>query len=74
LPSARPHLAGVVEFSEAARACGVRPILGARLRQGRQKATVLIGAAPGWHSLCRIISWHSLSASQRRFLLDRDGV
>jgi DNA-directed DNA polymerase III PolC len=49
-------LAGAVEFAEAARRFGVRPILGARLRNQTQQATALIAEPAGWRSLCRIIS------------------
>jgi DNA-directed DNA polymerase III PolC len=49
-------LAGAVEFAEAARRVGVRPILGARLRHQSQQATTLIAEPSGWKSLCRIIS------------------
>jgi hypothetical protein len=50
-------LAGAVEFVQAAkRLPGARPILGARLRAGGQKALALIAEPAGWRSLCRILS------------------
>jgi DNA polymerase III alpha subunit len=49
-------LAGAVEFTRAARQAGVRPLLGARLRQQGQAVTAVIAEPPGWTSLCRIIS------------------
>jgi DNA polymerase III alpha subunit len=49
-------LAGAVEFTAAARAFGVRAILGARLRQQGQQTTVLIAEPAGWRNLSRIIS------------------
>jgi DNA-directed DNA polymerase III PolC len=49
-------LAGAVEFSEAARQAGLRPILGTRLRHQTQRATLLISDPPGWKSLCKLIS------------------
>jgi error-prone DNA polymerase len=50
------NLAGAVELVEAARGCSVRPILGARLRQGGQAATALIGEPAGYKSLCQILT------------------
>jgi DNA polymerase-3 subunit alpha len=49
-------LAGAVEFAEAARRAGVRPILGARLRHQSQQATALIAEPAGWRGLCRVLS------------------
>src|SRR5262249_45836129 len=48
-------LAGAVEFAEAARRCGVRPLLGAHLRHQGQRATALVAESAGYRSLCRII-------------------
>src|SRR5947207_5396608 len=50
------NLYGAVVFVEAARKYGVRPILGACLRHGRERCTALIGEEAGYQSLCRILS------------------
>src|SRR5262245_22561658 len=44
-------LAGAVEFSEAAGRHGVRPILGARLRQGSCVVTALVAEPVGYAAL-----------------------
>src|SRR5262245_49835098 len=49
-------LAGAVEFEEAARQRGIRPILGSSLRLNNQRVTALAAEPTGWRSLCRIIS------------------
>ena len=50
------NLYGAVAFTEAARHHGVRPILGACLRHGRQRCTVLIAEPAGYASLCLVLS------------------
>jgi error-prone DNA polymerase len=50
------NLCGAVEFVEAARCCGVRPILGADVRHQSQRATVLIAEQAGYRSLCTVLS------------------
>jgi DNA-directed DNA polymerase III PolC len=50
------NLYGAVRFVEAARRAGVRPILGARLRLGRQRCTALVAEPAGYASLCRLLS------------------
>jgi DNA-directed DNA polymerase III PolC len=50
------NLYGAVAFVEATRKYGVRPILGACLRHGRQRCTALIAEETGYQSLCRILS------------------
>lgn len=64
------NLYGAVNFVEAARQHGIRPILGCHLRDEahRQEATVLIAEPTGYTSLCRILSrWH---LQERPVLLD----
>src|SRR5438034_4778486 len=56
------NLYGAVAFVEAARKYGVRPILGACLRHGRERCTALIGEEAGYQSLCRILSRLHLGA------------
>jgi DNA-directed DNA polymerase III PolC len=50
------NLYGAVAFVEQAHRHGVRPILGACLRQQRQRCVVLIAEQSGYRSLCRILS------------------
>src|SRR5262249_31644661 len=52
-----------VPFVDLAARHGLRPLLGARLRHGRQRAVALIADAAGYRSLCRIISRLNLSES-----------
>src|SRR5436305_3667643 len=52
-----PNLYGAIPFLDAARRCpAVRPILGARLRQGQHACTVLVAEPAGYRSLCRALS------------------
>lgn len=64
------NLYGAVNFVEAARHHGIRPILGCQLRDeaNRQQAAVLIAEPTGYTSLCRILS--RLHLRQRPVLLD----
>jgi DNA-directed DNA polymerase III PolC len=50
------NLYGAVPFVEAAREHGIRPILGACLRQGAQRCTAIVAEPGGYRSLCRILS------------------
>jgi DNA polymerase III alpha subunit len=50
------NLYGAVPFVEAARRHGVRPLLGACLRQHRTHCVALVAEAAGWASLCRILT------------------
>src|SRR3954452_13692959 len=50
------NLYGVVPFVEAARRLGVRPIVGACLRHGGERAVALAADPAGYRSLCRAIS------------------
>ncbi len=50
------NLYGAVPFVELAHQHGVRPLLGACLRQGRQRCVALVAETAGYRSLCRIIS------------------
>ncbi|MER3417400.1 MAG: hypothetical protein C4297_14495 [Gemmataceae bacterium] len=52
----RNNLYGVVRFVEAARAEGIRPLVGACLAQGQRRCTVLVAEPAGYVSLCRILS------------------
>lgn len=50
------NLLGAVTFSDLALRAGLRPLLGARLRQHRYRCTVLIADRQGYRNLCRILS------------------
>jgi DNA-directed DNA polymerase III PolC len=50
------NLYGAVPFTELARQRGIRPLLGACLRQGRAHCVALIAEPEGYRSLCRILS------------------
>ncbi|MCA9972733.1 MAG: DNA polymerase III subunit alpha, partial [Anaerolineales bacterium] len=48
---------GAVRFAQAARECGIRPVLGAELTlAGGHHLTLLVENADGWHNLCYLIS------------------
>jgi DNA polymerase III alpha subunit len=49
-------LAGAVEFYEAARGFGVRPLLGATLARDRLRLTALAAEPAGYRSLCRAVT------------------
>jgi DNA-directed DNA polymerase III PolC len=50
------NLYGAVAFVDAAARYGVRPLLGACLRQGRTHCVALIAESAGWRSLCRVLT------------------
>jgi error-prone DNA polymerase len=50
------NLYGAVPFVAAARARGIKPILGATLRHGGQEAVALIADASGYANLCRLLT------------------
>src|SRR5438105_8959740 len=50
------NLYGAVEFTEQAHRHGIRPLLGACLRQQRTRCVALIAEQAGYRSLCRILS------------------
>ncbi len=48
---------GAVRFVQAAKTCGIRPILGSELTlQGDHHLTLLVENQTGWHNLCYLIS------------------
>lgn len=53
------NLHGAVEFVQAAKEAGVKPILGAELRLGDQPLLLYVASARGWHNLCRLLSNHA---------------
>jgi error-prone DNA polymerase len=50
------NLYGAVAFVDAAARYGVRPLLGACLKQGRTRCVALIAGPAGWRSLCRVLT------------------
>ncbi len=50
------NVTGTVEFYVEARKRGIQPILGAELRVGRQRVTVLARTADGYQDLCRAVT------------------
>src|SRR5438309_9300513 len=50
------NLYGAVPFTERAPGYGVRPLLGACLRQHRARCVALVAERVGYRSLCRILS------------------
>ncbi len=56
------NLYGAVAFVEEAFHRDVRPLLGARLRLGRQQCVALIAERSGYRSLCRVLSRLHLEA------------
>ena len=50
------NLHGAVEFVQAAKQAGIKPILGAELRVGGQPLLLYAESAQGYHNLCRLLS------------------
>jgi DNA polymerase III alpha subunit len=50
------NLCGVVPFVEKARRLGVRPLVGACLRQGSTRCVALVAEPEGYANLCRVLS------------------
>jgi hypothetical protein len=50
------NLHGAVEFVQAARQAGVKPIIGTELRVGDQPLLLYVESARGYHNLCRLLS------------------
>jgi len=53
------NLHGAVEFVQAARELGVKPILGTELRVGNHPLLLYVESAQGYHNLCRLLSRHA---------------
>ena len=49
-------LHGVIQFHDAATQAGLRPLLGATLRQHGAWCVVLIAEPAGWREMCRLVS------------------
>jgi DNA polymerase-3 subunit alpha len=59
------NLHGAVEFVEAAKKAGVKPILGAEVRVGDHPLLLFVESADGYHNLCRLLSRHAELAAAR---------
>ena len=59
------NLYGAVQFTQAAAQHGVRPLLGACLRQERTRCVALIAEPAGWRNLCRVLTRLHLSENMR---------
>jgi DNA-directed DNA polymerase III PolC len=53
------NLHGAVEFVEAAKKAGVKPILGTEVRVGDQPLLLYVESARGYFNLCRLLSRHA---------------
>ena len=53
------NLHGAVEFVEAAKQAGVKPVLGAELSVGGKALLLYVESARGYHNLCRLLSRHA---------------
>jgi error-prone DNA polymerase len=47
---------GIINFIEAAGECGLKPIVGAHLKTGKESAVVLVKTVPGYEALSQLIS------------------
>ncbi|HDH57327.1 MAG TPA: DNA polymerase III subunit alpha [Bacteroidetes bacterium] len=56
-------LYGLVQFLEAAKDHGLRPIVGAEIRTGNERAVALVKDRQGYSNLCRILSDRHLKES-----------
>ncbi len=59
-------LYGAVLFSQAARAAGVRPIVGAEVVYGGEQAVLLAADRQGYANLCRIITERKLNGTKHQ--------
>ena len=53
------NLHGAVEFAQAAKQKGVKPILGAELRVDDKPLLLYVESSRGYHNLCRLLSRHA---------------
>ncbi len=58
------NLHGAVEFAQAARTAGVKPIFGAELRIGESPLLLYAESAQGYHHLCRLLSRQAARTAQ----------
>ncbi|HZD40504.1 MAG TPA: PHP domain-containing protein, partial [Terriglobales bacterium] len=70
-------LYGAIDFIDAARRWGLRPIIGTQLVDGRRRALVLVKEAAGYSNLCRLLSARHEAADfdfVREIALYRNGL
>lgn len=53
------NLHGVVEFVQAAKDAGVKPIVGAEISVGDKPVLLYVESTNGYHNLCRLLSRHA---------------
>jgi DNA polymerase-3 subunit alpha len=53
------NLHGAAEFAQAARAAGVKPLIGAELHVGDRPLLLYVESASGYHNLCQLLSRHA---------------
>ena len=53
------NLHGVVEFAQAAKAAGIKPIIGAEVNVGDHPLLLYVESAKGYHNLCQLLSRHA---------------
>ena len=58
------NLHGAVEFVQAAKQAGIKPILGAELSVGENPLLLYVESARGYHNLCRLLSRHAELAAR----------
>ncbi len=57
------NLHGAAEFAQAAKAAGIKPILGVELRLGERPLLLYVESRAGYHNLCRLLSGHAKRTS-----------
>src|SRR5258707_15373761 len=66
---------GAVPFVTAAKASGIRPIVGAELTlEGEHHLTLLVADQAGWRNLCTLISRAQANAPKGQAALPRDAL
>jgi DNA polymerase III alpha subunit/nucleotidyltransferase/DNA polymerase involved in DNA repair len=58
------NLHGIVEFVQAARSAGIKPLIGAEVRVGKYPVLLYAADATGYSNLCRMLSRHADGAAQ----------
>ncbi len=55
----RGNLHGAVEFAQAAKRTGIKPIFGVELQVNDKPLLLYVESAHGYHNLCRLLSYHA---------------
>ena len=70
-----PNLHGAIPFYEAARAAGVKPIIGAELRCGGERFNGYVENARGYENLCRLLSFRNdAKVTREQLAAHREGL